>query len=345
MKVLIIGGTGNISTPLSKMLLEQGHELTLFKRDATTPDWLSRAGIITGDRSRREEFRQKLGGLGSFDCVIDMICYEPEDAFCDIELFRGRAGQFIFCSTVDVYAKTPASYPVTERNGVVEALPSFPYAYKKVLCERALWEAHQHGDFPVTIIRPTFTYNETWSPGIHSFGGQRYHLDRIRRGKPIILHGDGTSVWVATYRDDVARAFVGAVGNRKALGEDYNLSGDEWMTHNHIWRTIARVMGAPEPDFLYIPTEILARLAPKQAEWCRENFRHNNLFDSAKAKSHLGFRYTVRFEEGVRKCLDYLTRNNLIEDCEKYPFYDRIVEAWRKHMGELAEEFRTNPVL
>ena len=116
------------------------------------------------------------------------------------------------------------------------------------------------------------------------------------------------------------------------------------MTHNHIWRTIARVMGAPEPDFVYIPTELLGKLAPQQAEWCVENFRYHNIFDNAKAKRDLGFRYTVKFEDGVRKCWDYLSRHNAIEDCAKHPFYDRLVEAWRKHTAALVEEFRTNPV-
>jgi len=344
MKILLIGGTGNISTPLSKSLLAQGHQLTLFKRAAAVPEWLRPATIITGDRTQREDFRAKLGSLASFDCVIDMICYEPEDARCDIELFRGRTKQLLFCSTVDVYSKTPKAYPVTEANGVVGALPSFPYAHKKMLCEQSFWEAHRRGDFNLTIIRPTFTYNEAWSPGIHSFGGQRYHLDRLRRGKPIILHGDGTSIWVATYRDDVAGAFVGATGNTKAFGQDYNLSGDEWMTHNQIWRTIARVMGAPEPAFVYIPSDLLARLAPKQAEWCLENFRHDNIFDNSKAKQDLGFRYTVSFEQGVQKCLDHLSRHNLIENSDNYPFYDRIVDSWRRHSAALVEEFRTDPV-
>ena len=107
---------------------------------------------------------------------------------------------------------------------------------------------------------------------------------------------------------------------------------------------IARAMGAPEPDFVYIPTDLLAGMAPKQAEWCLENFRHNNIFDSSKAKRELGFRYTVTFEQGVRKCLDHLTRHNLIENSDNYPFYDRIVEAWRKHTGALVEEFRLKPV-
>jgi nucleoside-diphosphate-sugar epimerase len=338
MKILIIGGTGNISTALTRELLARGDQLTLFNYDPQPPCWLQGARVITGDRTRRDDFRAKLGGLELFDCVVDMICYEPEDACCDIEVFRGQTRQFIFCSTVDVYSKTPASYPVTEANAVLGALPSFPYGYKKMLCEQAMWEAHARGDFALTVIRPTFTYNETWSPGIHSFGGQTYHLDRLRKGKPILLHGDGTSLWVATYRDDTAHAFAGAAGNPNSYGQAYHLAPDEWMTHNHIWRTIARVMGAPEPDFVYIPTDLLGRLAPKEAEWCVENFRHNNVFDANKAKRDLGFRYTVRFEEGVRRCLDYLDAQGAIEDSAKHPFYDRIVEAWRRHTAELEAE-------
>jgi len=344
MKILIIGGTGNISTPITKALMKQGHDLTLFNYDPQPPAWLQGVKVVAGDRTCRDDFRAKLSGQAGFDCVLDMICYEPEDAQCDIELFRGRTRQFIFCSTVDVYTKTPQRFPVTEENGIVGALPSFPYAYKKMQCEERLWEAHRLGDFALTVCRPTFTYNEAWSPGIHSFGGQSYHLDRLRRGKPFIMHGDGTSIWVASYRDDTASGFIGAVGLQKAFGQGYNLAGDEWMTQNHIWRTIARCMGAPEPDFVYIPTDLLFRMAPAQAEWCFENFRHNNLFDNAKAKRDLGFRVEVSFEQGVRKCLDHLDRNQLIENSDKYPFYDRLVNAWRKYQDALFEEFRDHPL-
>ena len=344
MKILIIGGTGNISTPITQLLMAQGHDLTLFNYDAVAPDWLRNVKVIAGDRTHRDDFRAKLGSREIYDCVIDMICYEPEDAQCDLEVFRGRTRQFIFCSTVDVYTKTPQAYPVTEENGELGALPSFPYAHKKMLCEQILWEAHHRGDLALTVCRPTFTYNETWSPGIHSFGGQSYHLDRLRKGKPIIMHGDGTSVWVASYRDDTASGFVGAVGNPKAFGQAYNLSGEEWMTHNHIWRTIARVLGAPEPDFVYIPTGLLGKLAPKEAEWCVENFRYNNIFDNAKAKRDLGFRYTVKFEDGARRCIDWLRAHDKIEDCAKYPFYDRVVEAWRRMEAKLIQEFQTPPL-
>ncbi|NJK85931.1 MAG: NAD-dependent epimerase/dehydratase family protein [Bacteroidales bacterium] len=116
-----------------------------------------------------------------------------------------------------MYTKTPHSYPVTEENANLGALPSFSYGFQKMLCENTFWEAHKKGDFQLTVIRPTFTYNESWSPGVHSFGGQSYHLDRLIKGKPIIMHGDGTSTWVATHRNDTAKAFIGAIGNKKHL--------------------------------------------------------------------------------------------------------------------------------
>lgn len=335
-RILIIGGTGNISTAITRQLMAAGGvDLTLFNHDAARPAWLGDVEVITGDRTDRAGFLGKLAGGGPFDCAIDMICYEPEDAACDVEAFRGRAGQLIFCSTVDVYSKIPRCYPVTEENGEIGARPSFPYAFKKAACEAILWEAHRRGDFALTVLRPTFTYNESWSPGIHSFGGQTYHLDRLRKGKPILMHGDGTSIWCASHRDDTATAFTGAVANPKAYGQAYNVSGDEWMTHNYIWRTLARLLGAPEPDFVYIPTDLLARLAPKEAEWCVENFRHNNIFDNSKAKRDLGFRYTIRFEQGAARSIEYLNAHNLIEGCDRYPFYDQVVESWRRRTAGL----------
>ena len=341
MKILIIGGTGNISTAITRVLQTQGHDLTLFKKTPVRPDWLRPdVNILAGDRRDYVAFERQLSRLGPWDCVLDMIAFEPADIQSGLRVFAGRTRQFIFCSTVDVYEKNASSYPISEETGVIGARPSFPYAWKKVQCERALWSAHRRGDFVLTIIRPSFTYNETGSPGIHTFGGQSYHLDRLVKGKPIILHGDGNSVWVATYRDDTATAFLGAIGNARAFGQDYNLSGEEWMTHNHIWRTLGRLLGAPEPDFVYIPSELLGRLAPQEAEWCVENFRYNNIFDSSKARRDLGYRYTVRFEDGARKCIDWLRANHRIEDSARYPFYDRIVQTWRRHTAAMIQEMQ-----
>jgi nucleoside-diphosphate-sugar epimerase len=340
MRVLIVGGTGNISTAISRELIKRGVDLTHFNRGERKPEWSASVPTIVGDRTQRKAFQDALAHEKTWDCVIDMVCYEPADAACDVEVFRGNTAQLIFCSTVDVYSKTPPAYPVSEANGELCALASFPYGYKKVECEKILWEAHRRGDFALTVMRPAYTYNETWSPGIHSFGAQKYHLDRLRKGKPFILHGDGATISVATHRDDAAAAFVAAICNTRTYGQAYNVTGDEWMTQNHIWRTIARLMGAPEPDFVYIPTDLLGRLAPKEAEWCMENFRHNIIYDNSKAKRDLGFRYTVRYEEGARRSIEWLTSHNAIEDCAGYPFYDRLVETWKNHTAAMAAEFR-----
>jgi nucleoside-diphosphate-sugar epimerase len=338
MRLFIIGGTGNISTAITREMQGKGHDITLFNHDSSCPQWLlPEVKVISGDRKDLPLFANYVFEEGGYDCVIDMICFEPEDAVKDVALFKNRTKQFIFCSTVDVYPKTVACYPISEEMEI-GALSSFEYAWKKVECEKTLWKAHRQGDFQLTVIRPAATYNESWSPGVHSFGGQTYHLDRIRKGKPVIMHGDGTSVWVASYRDDTANAIVGAVGNKNAFGQAYNVTGDELMTHNQMWRIIAKVMKAPEPDFVYIPTSILANLAPVEALWCRENFMHNNIFDNSKAKRDLGFRYTVSYEEGVKKCMDYLTKNDLIENCDNYPFYDRIIQKWRNAVNDLNNE-------
>jgi len=339
MRLLIIGGTGNISTPLTKALQGKGHNITLFNHDSSRMEWLlPEVTVISGERKDLPLFEKQIFAGGNYECVIDMICFEPEDAVKDAALFKGRTQQFIFCSTVDVYPKTTVGYPINE-DLKIGALKSFEYAWKKVECEKTLWDADHRGHFHLTVIRPAATYNESWSPGVHSFGGQTYHLDRIRRGKPIIMHGDGTSIWVAAYRDDTANAFVGAAGNKAAFGQAYNVTGDELMTHNQMWKTIAKVMGAPDPDFVYIPALLLAELAPVEALWCRENFMHNNIFDNTKAKRDLGFRYTVTYEEGVKKCIKYLESHNLIENSDNYPFYDKIVNEWRTAERELRNRF------
>ena len=131
-------------------------------------------------------------------------------------------------------------------------------------------------------------------------------------------------------------AFVNAAGNPVSYGQAYNITGDEWMTHNYIWETIARLLGAPAPDFVYIPTEVLVMMAPKEAEWCAENFRYNNVFSNEKAKRDLGFRYTIPFETGAARCLQHLNEKLLIENSDAYPFYDQILDSWRRSTGALS---------
>lgn len=336
MKALIIGGTGNISTAITRILVERGDDVTLYNRGKTGAQISGNYKNITGDRTKYDAFEAQMAEAGTFDCVIDMICYKPEDAQSVVRAFRGRAGHVIFCSTVDVYTKPARRYPITE-NEERRPSSSFPYAFNKALCENILMEAHQRGDFPLTMIRPAQTYNDTSCP-IPLLGPGTTLLSRIRNGKPVIVLGNGNSLWVACHRDDVAPAFVAAAGNSKTFGKGYNVAGEEWMTWETYYQTVAQVMNVSPVTFAYIPTNILGRIAPKAAEWCVVNFHYNNIFDNTAAKTDLGFCYTIPWEEGVRRMVAWHDERGNINNSPEYPIYDKIVTAWRRSGDDIVNE-------
>jgi nucleoside-diphosphate-sugar epimerase len=179
------------------------------------------------------------------------------------------------------------------------------------------------------MIRPAWTYGEGGAI-LHTFGWGTYYLDRLRKGKPIIVHGDGTSFWVGCHRDDVARAFGGAVANEAAYGRAYHVTGEEWLTWNAYHRAVAEALAAPAPQLVHIPTDLLGRVAPRGAEWCVENFSHNNIFDNRAARTDLGFVYTIPFATGVQRVVEWLAAHGGFENSDRYGFYDRIVEVWER---------------
>lgn len=288
--MLIIGGTGLISTALTRQLLARGDEVTLYKRGQSAVRFAGAVRRIIGDRKEVARFESQVCEAGPFDVVIDMICYTPEDAASTLRACRGRASHLIVCSTVDVYARPTQRFPITDeepRGGVSK------YGRNKTACEELLLAAHQRGDVPVTIIRPAQTYGEG-GPLIHSLGGSTTVLDRVRKGKPQIVHGDGQSLWCACHIDDVAAAFVGACGNPVAFGRCDNTTGEEWMTWDAYHRTVARALDAPPPMLMHVPTDLLCQ-ADERAMICRVNFQYPNIFDTSAARRDLGFRYTVPF--------------------------------------------------
>lgn len=345
MKVLIVGGTGNISTPITELLLERGDEVTLVNRGKSDDSSnvqsarLDRLHRITADRKSYSEFERAMRSSGTFDAVIDMVCFLEEEAESAIRAFRGITNQYVFCSTVDVYSKNAKRYPIVE-DDERRPLLSFPYAYQKAKCEERLIEADRRGDFKLTIIRPAATYSN--GGPIHSFRGGTYNLDRIEKGKPIILHGDGMSIWSACHSIDVARAFVNALGNPKAYGNAYHVTGEEWMTWNYYWQCAADAVGSPLPELVHIPTDLLIAIAPDLASWAKENFQHNNIFDNSRAREDLGFRYTVRWKDGIRAAVEHLRANGPFEDSAKYPWYDRIIEVWKRHSAQMIEELKSS---
>lgn len=325
MNILIIGGTGLISTPITRMLLEQGHSVTHFNRGNKQDEFFD-VQTIVGDRTNYETFKRLLGSH-TFDCVIDMVCYKLADAKSVVETFQGNVGHYIFCSTVDVYTKPSPFYPITE-DALRKPSKEFMYAYDKARCEEILSSAYEQSNFPVTIIRPAYTYRE--GVGIlHTFGWSTDYLQRIRTGKPIITHGDGNSFWVACHAEDVARAFVNAIGKTQTIGKSYHVAGEEWMTWNQYHETVAKALGCERPEIIHIPTDVLYKLAPEQSFWTKVNFQFNNIFDNTAARRDLDFRYTLIWLEGAKRMISWLDANKKIEG-SSIDHYEPVLQEWKK---------------
>jgi nucleoside-diphosphate-sugar epimerase len=335
MRILIIGGTGLISTPMTHLLLERGEDITLYNRGETHSRVPTKTKVVHGNRQQYAAFEAQMQELGTFDCVIDMVGYLPEDAESVVRAFKGRVGQFIFCSTVDVYQKPATRYPYVED----EAYGGLnTYSINKVACEKILLHAHERGDFPLTIIRPAYTYGE--SRGVlYPFGTGSTYLDRIRAGKAIIVHGDGASLWVACHIDDVARAFIGAVANSHTFGKSYHVTGEEWMTWDSYHQKVAEALGAPEPQIIHIPTEMLMKFSPERAAIVAQNFKFNNIFDNSASKRDLGFQYTISWVEGVRRAVNWLEAHNKMLKGGDDSFDDAVIAAWRQVEQTISRDF------
>lgn len=335
MKVLIIGGTGLISTAITQQLLDRGDDVTLYNRGQRALRVSGHPAIIRGDRRDFATFEAQMRAAGTFDAVIDMVGFQRDEAESLIRAWSGRTPQVVYCSSVDVYAKPAHRYPYREDE---PHRPRNAYGQGKVDCERALMAAHARGDFAVTIIRPALTYGEGGNL-VHSFGRGTAYYDRMRKGKPIVVHGDGNSLWVSCHIDDVARAFVGALGNPRAFGKAYHATGEEWMTWNQLHAHVAQALGVPLPELVHIPTDLLASVA-KRAAGCAVNYQFNNIFDNTAARDDLGFRYTVPFIEGVRRTVAWLDAHGRIENSDLDPYDDRIIAAWRRYGASMAQELQ-----
>lgn len=323
MRLLVIGGTGNISTAVVRTLQEQGCDVTICGRSAVAPG----CAFIRADRTRHAEFEEALAGQGEWDCVIDMVGYEPKDAESSVRAFAGRTGQFIFCSTVDTFRRPAPSYPVAQ-DAPRGADPRFIYAWNKVRMEELLESAAAAGAFALTIVRPAATYFDQSVPiGILNNG--LAVMRRIRRGLPVLVMGDGQSLWSSAHRDDVGKAIAMAAGNCEAYGRAYTLAGDEALTWRQYYGAMAEAMGAPEIGFVGVPTELLLAAAPKTCEWCGVNFQYDSIYDCSDAKRDLGFRYTVPWAEGVRRMIAWHDSQGAIDASRDHPAYNEIIRRMK----------------
>ncbi|QLH79076.1 NAD-dependent epimerase/dehydratase family protein [Halosimplex rubrum] len=332
MDVLIIGGTGLISTGIARQAVDAGHDVTAFHRGETDADLPEAVAHVHGDRNDDERLAEVAEEVDP-EVVIDMVCFSPEQAESAVEAFAG-VEQFVFCSTVDVYHRPLDANPATEE--AARHPPVSDYGADKADCEDIFFEAG--GDaFETTVIRPWSTYGEG-GPVIHTMGWGTYYLDRVRTGEPIIVHGDGATLWGPCHRDDVAGAFVEAIGNETAYGEAYHVTSEEVISWNQYHEYVAEAMDAPEPELVYIPTDKLVEAVPDRTDPLVDHFQYSTVFDNSKAKRDLDFEYTVSFREGVERTIDDLRRRDAIDDADSENDGE-IIAAWRDATESFVEAF------
>ncbi|MFC7141924.1 NAD-dependent epimerase/dehydratase family protein [Halosimplex aquaticum] len=330
MNVLIIGGTGLISTGIARQAVDAGHDVTAFHRGETGADLPDAVSHVHGDRDDDERLAEVADEVDP-EVVIDMVCFSPEQAESAVDAFAG-VEQFVFCSTVDVYHRPLDRNPATE--GARREPPVSDYGADKAECEDVFMDAHGE-TFQATVIRPWSTYGEG-GPVIHTMGWGTYYLDRVRKGKPIIVHGDGATLWGPCHRDDVAGAFVGAVGNEAAYGEAYHVTSEEVISWNQYHEYVADAMDAPDPEMVSIPTERLVEAVPDRTDPLVDHFQYSTVFDNGKAKRDLGFEYTISFREGVERAIEDLERRDAIDEWDSEND-DEIIAAWRESTESFAD--------
>ncbi len=326
MKVLLIGGTGLISTAVAQQLVDGGHRVTLFNRGQSPVRVQGDFHVLKGDRTERERFARTIRDGSPWDCVIDMICSDPADAAATRDGCRDCAAQVIFCSTTNVYPKPADSYPVREDHRLGAA---YKNGIDKAACEALHREAEAAGAYALTIVRPGHTYGESGGV-LHTFGQSTVYLDRLRRGLPIIVHGDGHGLWSALHAEDVARVFVAAAGLDAARGRTYNACGEEWMTWNQYHERVAQAIGAPPPTLVHIPIDVLKKLAPERANHPGRSLQFPGIYDMTAARRDLDWSQRIPFVDGIRRTVDWLREHATIEPAESDPDYDIIVRQWQQ---------------
>jgi nucleoside-diphosphate-sugar epimerase len=324
MHVLFIGGTGLISTSIARQLIAAGHKVTCYNRGRS--ESRLEAGtyeVITGDRKDYATFEATFADK-TYDVVVDMVAFHPDDSASAVRAFKGRCGQFIHCSTVCVYSGPPVKIPITETEPYHS--PG-TYGKNKALCEQLLFQAHENGELPVTIMRPSHSYGEGGRL-IRPFGPGESFIPRLRAGLPVIVPGDGTGLWASCHVDDVAVGFIGTMGNAKCYGEAYNITGDEWVTWNSYFEDVAAVVGAAYTP-VYIPTSILIEVAPKYSGGLRDIFAWTSIFDNGKLVRDAGYPgQKISWRDGAARTITWMDENDKHSPVAADEYEDKLIAAW-----------------
>jgi nucleoside-diphosphate-sugar epimerase len=294
-RVLFIGGSGIISSACAALAVESGVDLHVLTRGRTSarplpPGVTELRGDINGG---------DLPPLGDYDAVVQWVAFTPDQVLRDISLFRGRTGQYVFISSASAYQTPPSRMPVTESTPLRN--PYWQYSRDKIACEDALVAAYREDGFPATIVRPSHTYDRTLVP----FDGGWTTLGRMLAGKPVIVHGDGTSLWTLTHNTDFARAFVPLLAHPRAVGDVFHITSDDVLTWDQIAHALAGALGV-EPLIRHVPSDVIADADPEWGAGLLGDKAHSMLFDNSKIRGVVpGWRAVIPFERGAREIVSW----------------------------------------
>lgn len=327
MKILLIGGTGTISSAVTNLLLNKGHDVYLFNRGNNNSSLPDNVNIIKGDINNEAEAALLLGDA-NFDVVCDFIGFLPSQVERDFRLFYGKTKQYVYISSASAYHKPIRNYKI--REGTTLANPYWEYSRNKIACEDFLMKMYRENGFPVTIVRPSHTYSMRSVPlGVHGKYGSWQVIRRILDGKPVIIHGDGTSLWTITYNEDFAAAFVGLLGNPHAIGEAFHITSDESVTWNQIYYAIADALGVELKPY-YVASQLLADVSDYDLLGSLIGDKANTVvFDNSKIKSVVpDYKAAVRMEEGIRKTVEYMLSHPELQvpDPEFDEWCDKLID-------------------
>ena len=328
MKILLIGGTGNLSQACGELLVQRGHQVTLLNRGKSKAGFACE--ILLADRNAPGVLKQALDGR-VFDVIADFICFDEKDAAIAFEACKGRCGQYILISTTVVYDKPPRVLPVTEMAPLGNRFSE--YGRKKEAAERFLLDKFAREKFPLSIIRPSHTYSERWLPNpVTSVG---YTLAaRMEKGLPVFVHDDGQGLWTLTHVRDFAVGFAGLCGAPGSLGEAYQITSDLVLTWNQILRETALALGVSSVEVVQIPTDFICEVVPMMSDKLRGDKACAGVFDCSKIKALVpDFDCRISFRQGIRESIAWFKEDpaRQIVNPEHDQVFDTIINAWKKH--------------
>ncbi len=312
MRVLFIGGSGIISSACTALAVQRGIELFLLNRGQSSRSVPSAARLLQADIRQPASVESALGNL-NFDAVVEWVAYTPDHVKTDIDIFSNRCSQYIFISSASAYQKPPGFLPITESTPLDN--PFWQYSRDKAACEALLAHVGQSSGFPFTVVRPSHTYDKTLLP----FHDGYTTVARLRAGKPVVVHGDGTSLWTMTHHVDFAVGLIGLLGNPQALGQAFHITADEWLSWNQIYLIVARAAGVQQPHLVHVPSDLIAAYDLNWGASLLGDKAHSMVFDNSKIRRLVpDFRPRIPFWLGAQEIIAWYDADPARQQIDSY---------------------------